>query len=201
MEIYISTLCISNYVLRQQSQTWWKCKVSGHVIQIQGVENHCFKSQVVSKTNDYYVLSTTSLEVATTVIADSQRRYVTLLGFDPMTICARVQNSEKQSKLHFLLSLYNYIAPIWRQHHKVRTYNISLCSKKVGFFFFPVPVCAVTVSGVPGCTFVSMNRFSTLCGWLVQRQGWRVKGWIWSSEQARSARADSWLDYQRPLEK
>jgi hypothetical protein len=26
------------------------------------------------------------------------------------------------------------------------------------------------------------------CGWLVQRQGWRVKGWIWSSEQARSAR-------------
>jgi hypothetical protein len=69
------------------------------------------------------------------------------------------------------------------------------------FFFFPVPVCAITASGVPGGTLVSMNRFSTLCGWLVQRQGWRVKGWIWPSEQARSARANSWLDYQRPLEK
>jgi hypothetical protein len=31
-------------------------------------------------------------------------------------------------------------------------------------FFFPVPVCAITASGVPGGTFVSMNRFSTLCG-------------------------------------
>jgi hypothetical protein len=30
--------------------------------------------------------------------------------------------------------------------------------------FFPVPVCANTPSGVPGGTFVSMNRFSTLCG-------------------------------------
>jgi hypothetical protein len=26
------------------------------------------------------------------------------------------------------------------------------------------PVCAITASGVPGCTLVSMNRFSTLCG-------------------------------------
>jgi hypothetical protein len=26
-------------------------------------------------------------------------------------------------------------------------------------FFFPVPVCAITASGVPGGTFVSMNRF------------------------------------------
>jgi hypothetical protein len=43
------------------------------------------------------------------------------------------------------------------------------------FFFFPVPGCAITASGVPGGTFVSMNRFSTLCGWLVQRQGWRVR--------------------------
>jgi hypothetical protein len=32
------------------------------------------------------------------------------------------------------------------------------------FFFFPVPVCAITASGVAGDTFVSMNRFSTLCG-------------------------------------
>jgi hypothetical protein len=38
-------------------------------------------------------------------------------------------------------------------------------------------------------------------GYLAQWQGWRVKGRIWPSEQARSARANSWLDYQRPLEK
>jgi hypothetical protein len=31
-------------------------------------------------------------------------------------------------------------------------------------FFFPVPVCAITASGVPGGTLVSMNGFSTLCG-------------------------------------
>jgi hypothetical protein len=67
--------------------------------------------------------------------------------------------------------------------------------------FFPVPVCAITASGVPGGTLVSMSRFSTLCGWLVQRQGRRVKGRIWQSEQARSARANSWLDCRRPLEK
>jgi hypothetical protein len=62
--------------------------------------------------------------------------------------------------------------------------------------FFPVPVCAITASGVPGGTLVSMNRFSTLCGWLAQRQVWRVKGWIWPSKQPRSAKANSWLDYQ-----
>jgi hypothetical protein len=64
---------------------------------------------------------------------------------------------------------------------------------KLWFFFFPV--CAITASGVPGGTLVSMNRFSTLCGWLA-RQGWRVKGRIWPSEQPRSAKANSWLDYQ-----
>jgi hypothetical protein len=69
------------------------------------------------------------------------------------------------------------------------------------FFFFSVPVCVITASGVPSGTLVSMNRFSALCGWLVQRQGWRVRGRIWPSEQARSARANSWLDYQIPLEK
>jgi hypothetical protein len=42
--------------------------------------------------------------------------------------------------------------------------------------FFSVPICAITASGVPGGILVSMNRFSTLCGWLVQRQGWRMKG-------------------------
>jgi hypothetical protein len=32
------------------------------------------------------------------------------------------------------------------------------------FIFFPVPVCAITASGMPGGTLVSMNRFSNLCG-------------------------------------
>jgi hypothetical protein len=63
-------------------------------------------------------------------------------------------------------------------------------------FSFPVPVCDITASGVPGGTFVSMNHFSTLCGWLAQRQGWRVKGWIWPSEQPKSAKANFWLYYQ-----
>jgi hypothetical protein len=31
-------------------------------------------------------------------------------------------------------------------------------------FFFPVPICAIRASGVPGGTLVSMNRFSALCG-------------------------------------
>jgi hypothetical protein len=65
--------------------------------------------------------------------------------------------------------------------------------------FFSVPVCAITASGVPGGTLVSMNCFSTLGGWLAQRQGWKVKVRIWPGEQARSA--NSQLDYQRPLEK
>jgi hypothetical protein len=30
-------------------------------------------------------------------------------------------------------------------------------------FVFPVPVCAITVSAVPGGTFVSMNSFWVLC--------------------------------------
>jgi hypothetical protein len=91
-------------------------------------------------------------------------------------------NKEQRSRCR---TLGQEEARLWRKH----------------LFFFSVPVCAIAASGVPGGTFVSMNRFSTLYGWSVQRQGWRVKGWIWSSEQARSAKANSWLDYQRPLEK
>jgi hypothetical protein len=51
-------------------------------------------------------------------------------------------------------------------------YNLLLLRKtQVDFgqnlkmlFFFPVPVCTIRASGVPGGTLVSMNRFSTLCG-------------------------------------
>jgi hypothetical protein len=71
-------------------------------------------------------------------------------------------------------------------------YKFVILVVSVGVLF-PVPV--------PDGTFVYINRFSSLCGWLVQRQRWRVKGWMWPSEQARSARANSWLDYQRPLQK
>jgi len=41
--------------------------------------------------------------------------------------------------------------------------NFGYISLLILFFFFSVPVCAITASGVPGGTFVSMNRFSTLC--------------------------------------
>jgi hypothetical protein len=40
----------------------------------------------------------------------------------------------------------------------------SSVTKRMEYFFFPVPVCVITASGVPGGTFVSMNRFRTLCG-------------------------------------
>jgi hypothetical protein len=32
------------------------------------------------------------------------------------------------------------------------------------FFFFSVPVCAITALGMPDGTFVSINHFSTLYG-------------------------------------
>jgi hypothetical protein len=32
------------------------------------------------------------------------------------------------------------------------------------FFFFAASICAITASGVPDGTLVSMNRFNTLCG-------------------------------------
>jgi hypothetical protein len=67
--------------------------------------------------------------------------------------------------------------------------------------FFSVLVCAITASGVPRATFCFYESFSALCGWLAQRQGWRVKRRIWQSECATSARANSWLDYQRPVDK
>jgi hypothetical protein len=71
---------------------------------------------------------------------------------------------------------------------------------KIAFIlFFPVPVCAMTASGVPGGTCVYINRFSSLCGWLAQRQGWRVKGWILPSEQVRSSRANSWPDGRQEM--
>jgi hypothetical protein len=46
--------------------------------------------------------------------------------------------------------------------HQTGTYQFFVL--QFFFFFFPVPVCAITASGVPGGTLVPMNRFSTLCG-------------------------------------
>jgi hypothetical protein len=42
--------------------------------------------------------------------------------------------------------------------------NTAYCVFQSLFFFFPVPVCAITASEVPGGTFLSMNRFSTILG-------------------------------------
>jgi hypothetical protein len=44
--------------------------------------------------------------------------------------------------------------------------DMKITTIKKDNFFFPSPICAI----VPGGTFVSMNRFSTLCGWLAQQQ-------------------------------
>jgi hypothetical protein len=74
--------------------------------------------------------------------------------------------------------------------------NLTYCQYSDIMLYWVKYVCAITASGVPGGNFVSMNLFSTLCGWLAQRLGWRVKGWIWPSEQPRSAKANSWLDYE-----
>jgi hypothetical protein len=56
--------------------------------------------------------------------------------------------------------------PIYTPWVRYETYyrKLKQTVEEVTFFFFPVPVCAITASGVPGGTFVSMNRFSTLCG-------------------------------------
>jgi hypothetical protein len=40
----------------------------------------------------------------------------------------------------------------------------AVASSLLYFFIFSVSVCAIAASGVPGGTFVSMNRFSSLCG-------------------------------------
>jgi hypothetical protein len=53
---------------------------------------------------------------------------------------------------------FNAGSEMWSEH------AISQFPQCLIFFFFFVPVCAITASGVPGGTLVSMNRFSTLCG-------------------------------------
>jgi hypothetical protein len=47
--------------------------------------------------------------------------------------------------------------------HNTKTTMSSRLIHKTNVFF-PVPVCAITASGVPRGTLVSMNRSSTLCG-------------------------------------
>jgi hypothetical protein len=56
------------------------------------------------------------------------------------------------------------INPLCGQNAQIEIFEAggTLCATKI--FFFSVPVCAITASGVPGGTLVSMNRFSTLCG-------------------------------------
>jgi hypothetical protein len=62
------------------------------------------------------------------------------------------------------------------------------------FLSFPFPFVPLQRRGCLVAPLFLWVVFSTLCGWLVQQQGWRVKGWLWPSEQARSTRANSWLD-------
>jgi hypothetical protein len=109
-----------------------------------------------------------------------------------------------ETSVHFKVTTWRYIPDDSKLHTRRRENlksNITCIARSVSFhmkqtLLFPVPVCVITASGVPGGTFVSMNRFSTLYRWLAQRQGWRVKGWLWLSEQPSSAKANSWLDYQ-----
>jgi hypothetical protein len=54
------------------------------------------------------------------------------------------------------------------------------------FFFFPFSVCAITASGVPGGTLVSMDRFSVPCAgdWSSDRGG------EWRGEYDRASKRD-----------
>jgi hypothetical protein len=84
---------------------------------------------------------------------------------------------------------------------------ILIRSLVFNFFFpiyhsssFPLPFAPLQRRG---CLVAPLFLWIVLvpcAGGLVQRQGWSVKGLIWPSEQAISHRANSWLDYQRPLE-
>jgi hypothetical protein len=43
-------------------------------------------------------------------------------------------------------------------------YATKVSIHELNIFFFPVPVCAITASGVPDGTFVSMNRLVPCAG-------------------------------------
>jgi hypothetical protein len=94
-------------------------------------------------------------------------------------------NSASEGELHYRLCTDTVSTlQLQREAHIQRTqlprchldWNTGSNTIKHSFssssFPFPfVPLCAITASGVPRGTFVSMNRFSTLCGWLAQRRG------------------------------
>jgi hypothetical protein len=66
-----------------------------------------------------------------------------------------------------MLSFMQMIYVIWGEDMKeleTSKQEIWTASKRREYFFFSVPVCAITASGVPCGTLVSMNRFSTLYG-------------------------------------
>jgi hypothetical protein len=84
---------------------------------------------------------------------------------------------------------------LWNNYNHHDNMHMTLIHSFVYLLLSRSRLCHYSVA-VPGDTFVSVNRFSALCGWLAQRKGWRVKGWIWPSEQPRSAKANSWLNFK-----
>jgi hypothetical protein len=65
----------------------------------------------------------------------------------------------------FKIIFINGQVPEFSPSLKILYYQVfSLIFMYFFFFFFPAPVCAITASGVPGGTFVSMNCLRTVCG-------------------------------------
>jgi hypothetical protein len=64
------------------------------------------------------------------------------------------------------------------------------CRPTKGSSSFPFPFVPLQCRG---CLVVPLFLWIVL---VALRQGWRVKGWVWPSEQPRSAKANSWLAYQ-----
>jgi hypothetical protein len=65
------------------------------------------------------------------------------------------------------------ISPSYSANNSYRNKLIPLACCVRSFIFFPVPVCAIL--SVRFGTFCFRESFSTLCGWLAQRQGCRVE--------------------------
>jgi hypothetical protein len=106
--------------------------------------------------------------------------------------------------LQSLIQTYQYVIFLFvlTLFKRISFINMAMFMSMVLFYCsFPLPFLPLQRRGCLVAPWFLWVVFSNLCGWLLQRQGWRVKGRIWLSKQARSAKANSWLDYQRPLEK
>jgi hypothetical protein len=68
------------------------------------------------------------------------------------------------SKIYILYMWLCFHCLLVTDHSYMDVFRVTSFGVVSSSLFFPVPVCAITASGVPGGTFVSMNRFNTLCG-------------------------------------